>query len=218
MLGRASVRTIILLLIGSCTIGARAEDIQQTIRSPQSVRERFEALRKAQEQIEAARRARDRAVTASKIPSPAPPEGQATDHLTRPAVARQDAPWNQQAQRLVIQVDQNDPAVMNLALNNAENVIEYYNSRGEDVQVEIVTFGPGLHMLRADTSPVKDRIEQLKNHSLPGVAFAACGNTQAKMEKSEGKPITIVPQATMVPSGVVRLAELQRQGWSYIRP
>ena len=122
------------------------------------------------------------------------------------------------AHRLAIQVNQNDPAVMNLALNNAENVIEYYNGRGEDVQVEIVTFGPGLHMLRADTSPVKDRIERLKNHSLQEVTFLACGNTQARMEKSEGKPIPILPQATMVPSGVVRLMELQEQGWSYVRP
>jgi len=28
------------------------------------------------------------------------------------------------------QVDQNDPAVMNLALNNATNVIEYYRAKG----------------------------------------------------------------------------------------
>ena len=60
--------------------------------------------------------------------------------------------------RLVIQVNQNDPAVMNLALNNATNVIEYYRSKGEDVAIDIVTYGPGLHMLRADTSPVQDRI------------------------------------------------------------
>src|SRR6267154_2696522 len=55
--------------------------------------------------------------------------------------------------RIAIQVDQNDPQVMNLALNNATNVIEYYRARNEDVDVDIVTYGPGLHMLRADTSP-----------------------------------------------------------------
>ena len=59
--------------------------------------------------------------------------------------------------RLVIQVDQNDPAVMNLALNNATNVIDYYRAKGEDVNVDVVTYGPGLHMLRADTSPVKGK-------------------------------------------------------------
>jgi uncharacterized protein len=45
--------------------------------------------------------------------------------------------------RLLIQVDQNDPAVMNLALNNATNVIEYYRAKGQDVNVDIVTYGPG---------------------------------------------------------------------------
>jgi hypothetical protein len=38
------------------------------------------------------------------------------------------------------------------------------------------------------------------------------------MEKREGHPITIIPQATVVPAGVVRLMELQEQGWSYVRP
>ena len=47
---------------------------------------------------------------------------------------------------------------MDLALNNAKNIVDYYKSKGETVAVEIVTYGPGLHMLRTDTSPVKDRI------------------------------------------------------------
>jgi intracellular sulfur oxidation DsrE/DsrF family protein len=38
------------------------------------------------------------------------------------------------------------------------------------------------------------------------------------MEKAEGHPLTIVPEATVVPAGVVRLTELQEQGWAYIRP
>ena len=64
--------------------------------------------------------------------------------------------------RVAIQVDQNDPAVMNMVLNNATNVIEYYRGKNEDVDVEIVAYGPGMHMLRADTSPVEDRIKHLK--------------------------------------------------------
>jgi uncharacterized protein len=38
------------------------------------------------------------------------------------------------------------------------------------------------------------------------------------MERKEGHPIAIVPEARVVPAGVVRLTELQEQGWSYIRP
>jgi intracellular sulfur oxidation DsrE/DsrF family protein len=121
--------------------------------------------------------------------------------------------------RVSIQVDQNDPQVMNLALNNATNVIEYYRGKNEDVDVDIVTYGPGLHMLRDDTSPVKDRIKRLKELAFPGkIQFSACNNTKQNMEKAEGKAVPIISDAILVPSGVVRLMELQEQGWSYVRP
>jgi uncharacterized protein len=121
--------------------------------------------------------------------------------------------------RVAIQVDQNDPQVMNLALNNATNVIEYYRGKNEDVEVDIVTYGPGLHMLRADTSPVQDRIKRLKDLAFPGkIQFSACNITKQGMEKAEGHAISVLSDATIVPSGVVRLMELQEQGWSYVRP
>jgi intracellular sulfur oxidation DsrE/DsrF family protein len=121
--------------------------------------------------------------------------------------------------RLAIHVDQNDPAVMNLALNNATNVIEYYRGKGEIVDVELVTYGPGLNMLRDDTSPVKDRIKHIKDLAFPGkIQFSACENTRKGMEKKEGHPIPIMSDATPVPSGVVRLMQLQEEGWSYLRP
>ena len=123
------------------------------------------------------------------------------------------------AHRLVIQVDQNDPAVMNLALNNATNVIDYYRAKGEDVNVDVVTYGPGLHMLRVDTSPVQDRIKNLKDYAFPNkIQFSACNNTKEGMEKKEGQPVNVLSEAVLVPSGVVRLMELQEKGWSYVRP
>jgi intracellular sulfur oxidation DsrE/DsrF family protein len=98
--------------------------------------------------------------------------------------------------RLAIQVDQNDPQVMNLALNNATNVIEYYRAKNEDVDLDIVTYGPGLHMLRADTSPVKDRLKRLKELAFPGnVQFSTCNNTKQGMEKTEGKEVPILSEA-----------------------
>ena len=120
---------------------------------------------------------------------------------------------------IAIQVDQNDPQVMNLALNNVNAIIETYRARNEDVDIDVVAYGPGLHMLRADTSPVQDRIKRLKDMVFPGkIQFSACNNTKQGMEKSEGHAIPILPDAMVVPSGVVRLMELQEQGWSYVRP
>ena len=50
------------------------------------------------------------------------------------------------------------------------------------------------------------------------VSPAACSNTKEGMEKKEGQPITVLSEAVVVPSGVVRLMELQEKGWSYVRP
>ena len=118
---------------------------------------------------------------------------------------------------LILQVNSNEPAMMNLALNNATNVEQYYKDLGEKVEIEIVTFGAGLHMLRDDTSPVKDRIKAIAE-KMPSISFKACGNTQENMGKAENKEIPLISQATLVKSGVVRVMELQEQGWTYVRP
>jgi len=46
----------------------------------------------------------------------------------------------------------------------------------------------------------------------------ACGNTQANQSKAEGKPVTLLSEAKVMPSSVVRLMELQKQGYAYLRP
>ncbi len=120
------------------------------------------------------------------------------------------------AHKLAIHVDENDPKVMNMALNNAANVRSYYADKGESVTIEIVTYGPGLNMLKAD-SPVKDRISAMSLED-EHLAFAACGNTLAAMEKKAGGKIELMSEAVVVPSGVVRLMELQEEGYSYVKP
>ena len=120
---------------------------------------------------------------------------------------------------VAFQIDQNNPALMNLVLNNVQNMMEYYQGKGEDVQIEVVAYGPGLMMLREDKSPVKDRLKRLKEGAFPSsLTYSACHNTMMGMEKKEGHPIKIVSEARVVPGGVVRLTELQEQGWAYIRP
>jgi intracellular sulfur oxidation DsrE/DsrF family protein len=119
--------------------------------------------------------------------------------------------------KVAIQVNQNDKALMDLALNNAKNVIDYYKEKGETVAIEIVAYGPGLNMLRADTSPVKERIAPMSLEN-PNLAFIACGITQANQSRAEGKPVTLISEAKVTPSGVVHLIELQKLGYAYIRP
>jgi intracellular sulfur oxidation DsrE/DsrF family protein len=119
--------------------------------------------------------------------------------------------------RLAVQIDSDDPALMNMALNNIGNAAALYAGRGEAVEIELVADGPGLVMLRDDLSPVKARLAEL-HKNLPFLVLSACGVTMKAVTEREGKVLPLVPGAAVVPSGVVRLVELQEQGWSYIRP
>jgi len=144
--------------------------------------------------------------------------------LSSPACAQSSAASSSRHQtgereqhRVVIQVSENDPRTMNLALNNAENLKNFYEQKGETVQIEIVAYGPGLNMLRSDTSPVRDRLATLVGRS-QAVTFSGCGNTLSTQSKQEGREISLLPEAHLVPTGIARIVQLQEQGWTYIRP
>lgn len=118
---------------------------------------------------------------------------------------------------VAIHVDQNDPQVMNMALNNAKNVANYYASVGDEVVIEVVAYGPGLNMYVPGKSPVADRISTM-SLEMDNLSFAACGNTLRAMSAKAGHDITLMDEATVVPSGVVRLIQLQEEGYAYVRP
>ena len=118
---------------------------------------------------------------------------------------------------LAIHVDQSDAKVMNMALNNAANVEAYYASKGEEVVIEIVAYGPGLLMLLDGKSPVADRIATMSlEHE--NMAFTACENTFRRMSERTGSDLALLDEANMVPSGAMRLIKLQEQGYAYLRP
>jgi len=119
--------------------------------------------------------------------------------------------------RIVIQVTTDDMGTMNMALGNAMNAQEYYSSKGEDLIVEIVTYGPGITMLRDDISPVKERISEARN-AVPGLALSMCNNSKMGAERREGHEIPVIEGAQVVPAGIVRVTELQEMGYTYAKP
>lgn len=119
--------------------------------------------------------------------------------------------------KVAIHVDQNDPQVMNMALNNVKNLSSYYASQGDTVEVEVVAYGPGLTMFVAGKSPVADRISQMAMEN-DKITFSACGNTHKAMSAKAGGDVPLLEEARIVPSGVVRLIELQEAGYAYVRP
>jgi intracellular sulfur oxidation DsrE/DsrF family protein len=119
--------------------------------------------------------------------------------------------------KVAIHVDEDNPATMNMALNNAVNIISHYAAQGQTATVEIVTYGPGLTMLREGLSPVADRISDL-SMSHETISFSACLNTVASIQQRTNADVPLLPEANVVPSGAVRLMELQFEGYAYLRP
>jgi len=132
-------------------------------------------------------------------------------------VATQMAYAEGKVHRVAIHVDQADPKVQNMALNNAQNVTSYYESQGDTVIIELVAYGPGLTMYIPGKSKVGDRIATM-SLEMENLSFAACGNTHKKMSAKAGKDVPLMEEATVVTSGVVRLIELQEEGYAYVRP
>jgi intracellular sulfur oxidation DsrE/DsrF family protein len=114
--------------------------------------------------------------------------------------------------KLVIQVSTDDVRTQNIALNNATNL---QKALGDDIEIEIVAYGPGLSML-TPKSPASKRVPNLAVYE--NITFSACGNTMKKVAKKSGKDVTLVEGVKVVPAGVVRIMELQEQGWTYVRP
>jgi intracellular sulfur oxidation DsrE/DsrF family protein len=119
--------------------------------------------------------------------------------------------------KLALQISDNTPEKMNAVLNVASNVSKYYSDKGQEVEIQIIAFNAGLHMLRDDTSPVKPRLKSFKQ-SMPNVSFIACDNTLHAMTRNEGKEPPLVENIEHVEAGVVRLIELSEKGWTIVRP
>ncbi len=114
--------------------------------------------------------------------------------------------------KVVIQVSTDDKRTQTIALNNAVNI---QKALGHDnVVVEIVAYGPGLSMLAQGSSQAK-RIPSL---AMQDITFSACGNTMKKIQKKSGKMPVLLEGVHVVPGGVIRIMELQGQGYAYVRP
>ena len=121
----------------------------------------------------------------------------------------QSAAQAQGKYKVVLQVSDGDPAKWNLALNNARNI---QSDLGKDnVEVEIVAYGPGLPMLKAD-SKVADRLAQALDEN---IGLVACENT---MRNTKTTKDAMYGGISYVDAGVVHIMKREREGWAYIRP
>ena len=111
--------------------------------------------------------------------------------------------------KIVFQMSDADPARWSLALNNMRNV--QVDLVDDEVELELVAYGPGIGMLKADSAVAKGVAEALKN----GARVVACENT---MKAQKLAYADMLPNIGYAPSGVVELMRKQQQGYAYIRP
>ena len=111
--------------------------------------------------------------------------------------------------KVVLQMSDGDAAKWNLALNNAKNL--QTDLGAANVDIEVVAYGPGIGMLKAD-SVVGNRVDEALS---AGVKVLACENTMRGQKL--GKP-DMLKGIDYVPAGVVEIMQRQQQGWAYIRP
>ncbi len=119
------------------------------------------------------------------------------------------APQKETKEKVIIQVSDADPARWNLALNVAKNIQQEIGV--DKVEIEIAVFGPGIGMLKLDSS-VATRIEDAKKAN---VTVVACENTM------KGQKLTaadMLPNTNYVKAGVVQVMKKQKEGYAYIRP
>jgi len=127
-----------------------------------------------------------------------------------PALAQSKAAAHKpQSYKVVLQVSDADPAKWNLALNNANNIQQDLGK--DNVRIEIVAYGPGLGMLKAD-SKVADRLALAMDNS---IGLLACENT---MRNTQVTKADMYGGISYVDAGVVHIMKRQREGWAYVRP
>ena len=111
--------------------------------------------------------------------------------------------------RVVMQMSDADPAKWSLALNNAKNI--QTDLGAANVDIELVVYGPGIGMLKAD-SVVGNRVDEAL---AAGVKVVACENTMRNQKLTQ---TDMLNKISYVQAGVVEIMQRQQQGWAYIRP
>ena len=114
--------------------------------------------------------------------------------------------------RIVLQLSDNDPKKQGLVISVAYNLLKFYDP--DKVAIEVVTFGPGIDLLRPENTNRK-LVESLVAQ---GARFDICLNTVDTVERDTGKRPEFISVATPVQVGVGQILSLTENGYTLVRP
>jgi intracellular sulfur oxidation DsrE/DsrF family protein len=135
--------------------------------------------------------------------------------LAVPASEASHSKDNPKKHKVVYQLDEPGVDKAKFTLGNIRNHVAGVGGWQHVEAIELVVFGPGLKTFAAKgiDPEVKRLLESLQTQ---GLQFGVCGNTMKNLS------ITLeqLPEGSkhLPQGGVVRIMELQEQGYSYIRP
>ena len=111
---------------------------------------------------------------------------------------------------LLVHVDDNDPARLNLAMNNCANYAAALP--GEKFQVAMVVTGPAAKPFSRDNEAQAERGRQLMAQ---GLSIRLCRNALKAAGLTEKD---VWEGCEFVPAGMVEIVRLQREGFAYVKP
>ncbi len=113
--------------------------------------------------------------------------------------------------KIILHLDSGDTGRLGKVLDLAEQVL----ARQSAARIEIIVNSYGLDLLRADVTPLTNRIETMaRRHA--NLSFVACGQTVARL-KREGVNVALVPVAQTASSAINQITTRMGQGWVYVK-
>jgi uncharacterized protein len=143
-------------------------------------------------------------------------------------VVSQQAAAAEAVEKVVYHADFADPRRFSAMLTNINNMVTVYQQDLKEYDVRIVFVSNGIRFVTADAlkgTPFaedaelkarrKELLERVKSlHDTQGVKLELCEITREAAHLDASKVLAGVDR---VPSGVVRIAELQHQGFAYLK-
>lgn len=149
---------------------------------------------------------------------------------TLPALAK--AKKKDDVVKIVYQCDFPDVKRVHLMLNTLNNVVKHYQSTLDEYELDIVALGPCLQYVMKDFkgtgfakkpymnkggpagNGTMGRLKSLQMTAGDNLKVIACKNT---MKKKNVKAEQIDDSVELTPAGVIKIIDLQREGYAYIK-
>lgn len=117
----------------------------------------------------------------------------------------------QDPNRVVLHIDDSDPAHFQTVLDYAENFLEENRDRG--TQVEVVANSGGVNLLRTGASPFEARVRELsKQYS--NLHFVACMNSLRNLRREGIEPV-MFDGVHSGKTAVDHIVQRLHDGWTY---